>query len=273
MKDNRTGSAWMQTYTGRQAWPDEPRASDIHLGDVAHQLALINRFLGATCVPYSVAEHSVRCARWVETTFRRRYSASMEGFDERLRLATLAALVHDVSEYVFGDMPRPLKRVSGMWWYRDREERFQRVVEAWVGLPVGAVEWSIVKEADLVMLATEKRDLLAPSVVPWGPLPPPDAGEIVPWDWLRAEEAFREEFERLYVDRGPVALAHFHHCPGCCQSMPCRERCTIEGELSENGVETGAHIACSPACEKVIAERDAEHERGAAQADGTRASP
>ena len=40
--------------------------------------------------------------------------------------------------------------------------------------------------------------------------------------------------------------------------MPCRERCTIEGELSENGVETGAHIACSPACEKVIAERDAE---------------
>ena len=150
---------------------------------------------------------------------------------------------------------------------------WKRVVEAWVGLPVGAVEWSIVKEADLVMLATEKRDLLAPSVVPWGPLPPPDAGEIVPWDWLRAEEAFREEFERLYVDRGPVALAHFHHCPGCCQSMPCRERCTIEGELSENGVETGAHIACSPACEKVIAERDAEHERGAAQADGTRASP
>lgn len=269
----RVGSHWLQTFTGRQAWPDEPRASDIHIHDVAHQLALINRFLGATREPYSVAEHCVRCAVWVEREFPRRYSGSMADFAEHQRRATLAALVHDVSEYVFGDMPRPLKRVSGMWWYRDREERFQRVVEAWAGLPVGAVEWHIVKDADLVMLATEKRDLLTREPAPWGRLPPPDDKVIDPWSWSTAEENFRQLFARLHVDTGPVALAHFHHCPGCYQSMPCRERCTIEGELSENGVETGAHIPCSPACEKVIAERDAEHERGAAQADGTRASP
>lgn len=262
MKDNRTGSAWMQTWSGRQAWPDSPRAEDIHLGDVAHQLALINRFLGATSVPYSVAEHSVRCARWVDREFRRRYASTMNDFAERLRRATLAALVHDVSEYVFGDLAAPLKRQRSMWWYCDREERFQRVVEAWAGLKLGAIDWRIVKEADLVMLSTERRDLLAPSVAPWGPLPPPDTEQIVPWDWMRAEETFREEFERLHVATGPVHLAHFHHCPGCYESVPCREKCTIEGDLSENGVNSGAHIACSEACQRHIEARDAEASTG-----------
>lgn len=262
MAANERHGAWLQTFTGRQAWPESARPEDFALDDVAHQLALINRFLGATRVPYSVAEHSVRAERWVEKTFRRRYSATMEGFEEHLRRACLAALVHDVSEYLFGDMPAPLKRRDTMWWYRDSEDRFQRAVEAWAGLELGAIDWAIVKEADLTMLATEARDLLAPPAVPWGKLPPPDAEVIVPWEWRHAEREFREAFERLHVATGPARMAHFHHCPGCYRSVPCREDCTIEGDLSENGVDSGAHCPCSEACRMHIEKRDSEASTG-----------
>jgi uncharacterized protein len=49
----------MQTYTGRQYWPLDPRPEDVRVEDIAHHLSLINRFCGATRVAWSVGIHSI----------------------------------------------------------------------------------------------------------------------------------------------------------------------------------------------------------------------
>lgn len=51
------------TYTGRKFYPLDPRPEDVCIEDIAHALALVNRFGGHTRVPYSVAQHSVLCCQ------------------------------------------------------------------------------------------------------------------------------------------------------------------------------------------------------------------
>lgn len=50
---------WMQTFTGRQFWPMDPRPEDLDILDIAHALSLLCRFGGHCQRFYSVAEHSV----------------------------------------------------------------------------------------------------------------------------------------------------------------------------------------------------------------------
>ncbi len=51
---NRKGE-WIQTYTGKQFWPLDPRPEDIDIEDIAHALALTCRFNGHCDYFYSVA--------------------------------------------------------------------------------------------------------------------------------------------------------------------------------------------------------------------------
>lgn len=156
---------WQQSYTGRQMWPTDPKSHDFSIEDVAHQLALVNRFIGATFFPYSVAEHSVRASRYVEQRSAEKYPDLPHRF--RVRMA-FAALMHDAPEHVICDMPRPLKQDGRLYGYRAIEERLAETMEAWCGLPLGAFDWPIVKEADHALLITEKRDHLGPAPAPWG---------------------------------------------------------------------------------------------------------
>ena len=50
---------WIQTYTGRQFWPLDPRIEDIDIHDIAHALSHQCRYSGHCLRFYSVAEHSV----------------------------------------------------------------------------------------------------------------------------------------------------------------------------------------------------------------------
>ncbi len=50
---------WMQTATGRQFWPMDPRPHEVFIEDIAHALSMICRFGGHCRRFYSVAEHSV----------------------------------------------------------------------------------------------------------------------------------------------------------------------------------------------------------------------
>ena len=53
------GGDWMQTYSGFQFWPLDPRPEEIHVIDIAHSLANQCRYAGHCREFYSVAQHSV----------------------------------------------------------------------------------------------------------------------------------------------------------------------------------------------------------------------
>jgi uncharacterized protein len=150
---------WMKTRSGRVFYPIDPRPEDIDIGDIAHALSFVCRFGGHVPRFYSVAEHSVRVALAIEAS-----GASS--------LASFAGLLHDASEAYLGDVVWPLKRAEGMAGYRAIEKNLERVIALRFGLPssptpnnvqvVGGDEIArIVKHFDLVLLSTEKRDLMS----------------------------------------------------------------------------------------------------------------
>lgn len=136
---------WMQTATGRKFYPSDPRAEDICIDDIAHALAHVCRFGGHTPAHYSVAQHSVFVSQVVE---------QLGGSAEEVRYG----LLHDASEAYLGDVVWPLKRCPEMAGYRALEKRVEAAIEERFGLP--AEMPAIVKHADLVLLATEKRDVM-----------------------------------------------------------------------------------------------------------------
>ncbi len=176
---------WIQTWSGVAFNLLDPRPEDIRPRDIAHHLALINRFTGATAVPYSVAEHSVRCSWIVPPDL------------------ALESLLHDAHEAYTNDVAQPMKRAQGCLCRRDEvptrtviEERVMRAIEARFGVRHLALS-DAVKHADMVLLATEKRDLLGPEPRRWAKLPDPLPERIEPWGWEQAETRFVERFLEL----------------------------------------------------------------------------
>lgn len=175
MSKGRVGD-WMQTYTGRQFWPLDPRPADIDIMDIAHHLSLICRFGGASREFYSVAQHSVLVS-------------------ERCDPAdALWGLLHDAAEAYVGDMVRPLKRSIGspFEWI---EKGVQRTI-----CDVFDLEWEkpdSVRVADERMLFTEARDLVHLGPNGWSHPAEPYADEIVPMSPVEAETAFRLRFAEL----------------------------------------------------------------------------
>lgn len=173
--DEAAEMSWIQTYSGRQFFPLEPRPGDIDVGDIAHSLSLQCRFNGHCRPFYSVAEHSVRVSRIVEGPAR------------------LWGLLHDAAEAYISDLPRPLKATAPG--FRAAEDRLLEVIVTRFGL-----EWPMpaaVAHADDVLLATEMRDLMAPSPASWPLEAAPLAETIVPLGHLEAEQLFLAAFARL----------------------------------------------------------------------------
>lgn len=84
---------YIQTYSGRR-FEYGAASPDVALEDIAHHLALINRFTGATRYPYSVGQHSCLVARLVK---------KLGGTP----LAQLIGLLHDGHESYINDLATP----------------------------------------------------------------------------------------------------------------------------------------------------------------------
>jgi len=136
---------WMQTVGGRAFYPLDPRPEDIDIEDIAHALSLVCRFGGHCSTFYSVAEHSVRVSMAIVEAGGTRTEA-------------FAGLMHDAAEAYLGDMIWPLKQAPSVAGYKAIEHRVQSVIFAKFGLPDELPP--IVKRFDLVLLSTEKRDLM-----------------------------------------------------------------------------------------------------------------
>jgi uncharacterized protein len=104
---------FLNTTTNKRVNPLNLNPCDVDINDIAHALALCNRFAGHTSKPISVAQHSL----WVS------HLVSGAGYE-----IEMAALLHDASEAYLGDVTKWLKASPEMKAYRDAEERATRVI-------------------------------------------------------------------------------------------------------------------------------------------------
>ena len=126
--------------SGRRLDLLDPSPMDIEIEDIAHGLARVARWNGQTVGQhaFSVAQHSVVVEEIV--------AHIQPDLAPRWRLA---ALLHDASEYVIGDMISPFKSALG-YDYKVFEERLENAIHTRFGLPARtplAVK-KLVKRAD-----------------------------------------------------------------------------------------------------------------------------
>lgn len=144
---------WIQTFTGRQFWPLDPKPEEISIIDIAAGLARECRFGGASLRFYSVAEHSVWMYR------EARGARHLPARDCR------AVLLHDASEGLgLRDIPRPIKRDFAN--YHAIEDAVMRAVAARFDF-----DWPMesgLKSIDEAIGRAELEQIMAPSRASWG---------------------------------------------------------------------------------------------------------
>lgn len=136
---------WILTASGKHFDLADPQPDQIDIRDIAQGLSNEARFNGHTHYFYSVAQHSVGVSLIVPP------DNALEG------------LLHDATEAYMKDIPLPLKRMLPD--YKRIEARVDAVIRDRFGLPAQCS--AAVKRADLVMLATERRDLMPADPTEW----------------------------------------------------------------------------------------------------------
>ncbi len=169
--------SWIQTYTGQKFSlnVEDFDKNVINPLDIAHALSNICRFGGHSKSFYSVAQHSVLV------------SYACPDFP-------LAGLLHDACEAYLGDVVTQLKRKLSD--YGPIERSLQHTIAGRFNLPEDIFEHPQIKEADMMLLATEKRDVLVHNNLFWSTnLPEPAKEKINP---VSSAEARRSFMWRLY---------------------------------------------------------------------------
>ncbi|CVF28804.1 Uncharacterised protein [Serratia marcescens] len=156
----------------------------INIHDIAQALSNICRFCGHLDDFYSVAQHSVLVSYLVPPEL------------------ALEALLHDAAEAYCQDIPAPLKALLPD--YRDIESMVDYAIRNRFWLPLQ--HSAEVKQADLIMLATERRDLDIDDGDKWDILAgiePTDKLTVCPLNPRQARSLFIERFNELQQAGGP----------------------------------------------------------------------
>jgi hypothetical protein len=171
--------AWIQSYRGGQIHPLNPKLDELHVEDFSHSLSNLCRFGGHTKRFYSIGQHCVLVSQACDQEY------ALEG------------LLHDAAEGCgLVDMPSPVKHSKYLSGYRLLDEQMEEAIAEKFKLKY---PWpKTVKQADMILLMTERRDLMAPPPVPWmfeefQVLPK----KIVPWSPKVAEKKFLERYYEL----------------------------------------------------------------------------
>lgn len=146
----------------------------VDIEDIAHSLALQDRYIGHTVRPYSVAQHSVIVSETVPPEF------------------ALWGLLHDAAEAYIGDIIRPIKTTQ----HKRLEEKFLECIANRFGLSLPIPKE--VMDVDDRMLATE---LASPLIVnqPGAETPyEPYSFHVNPWtDWQDCKLLFLIRFAEI----------------------------------------------------------------------------
>lgn len=193
---------WMLTYTGATFDLRHADPAAISSLDIAHALSQLNRYTGHASRPYSVAEHSLLVVEILQRELCVHQPQVL-----------LAGLMHDAHEAYTNDVATPMKQLLGEVW-RVTEDHIQRQVLQRFGLMETYVRnQGIIKMADTIALATERRDLLPPTGAPW-----PVLQDVAPIDWLTLDawdvmewkdwrQAFIDRFAELHTGASALEAA------------------------------------------------------------------
>lgn len=164
---------WMQTVSGRQFWPLDPRPEEVYIEDIAHALSQLCRYGGQCKRFYSVAEHCVHVANAAPANLK------------------LGALMHDASEAYLCDVIRPIK--SYLTNYLAIEADLEKCIAQNFNL-----DWPahpIIKKLDTGILADERDQAMASPPVSWPQTTEPPLGVTLEfWSPEVAKHIFLESF-------------------------------------------------------------------------------
>lgn len=170
--------SFIQTISGKRFDYINSTVDDVDIEDIANALSNICRFAGHVPEFYSVAQHSVLCSQIVPPEF------------------AFEALMHDAAEAYCQDIPQPLKLLLPD--YKRIEQMVDDLIRVKYGLPTDMS--TVVKYADLTMLATERRDLDIDDGTRWAILdgiPCSDLIQIIPLRPGQAYGLFMNRFNEL----------------------------------------------------------------------------
>ena len=137
---------YISTYTGIRFYPAQPDAEGLCIEDIAHALSLICRGNGHVSKYWSVAQHSIICAR----------EAAARELPDRI---VLACLLHDAGECYLSDVPRPFK--SELPGYRELEDKLLRLIYTrFLGSPLTGEEEQVVREIDDGALYYDLKEMI-----------------------------------------------------------------------------------------------------------------
>lgn len=173
-----------------------PRPEDFDVLDIAHHLAQVNRFSGATRVPYSVASHLCVCAMIASTNGIMKYEEKGQAINPDTMLRW--SFAHDFAEFVIGDHIRPVKRsVPALG---ALEAGVMDGVKEWLGLPeMNDAEKSGLRFIDNLACSSE-RAVLLPRAESWPgmPEPHPEVVKIVRYQSEKSWDQVRDQFLDLF---------------------------------------------------------------------------
>jgi uncharacterized protein len=179
--------------SGRRLDLLDPSPMDIEIEDIAHGLARVARWNGQTLGEhaFSVAQHSVVVEEIV--------AHIRPDVEPRWRLA---ALLHDASEYVIGDMISPFKTALGVD-YRTFEDRLEGAIHVRFGLPAKTPDLikKLIKQADRACAFFEATQLAGfnrtEALALFGAPPPGYQLRIEPWPVSLAQARYVQRFNLL----------------------------------------------------------------------------
>ncbi|WP_295288562.1 HD domain-containing protein [uncultured Catenibacterium sp.] len=135
----------MNLFSGHRIDPLHIKEDDIHLEDIAHALSLICRGNGHIKYFYSVAQHSLNCAK----------EAQNRGYSKDV---VLSCLFHDASEAYMSDLITPIKKQ--MKEYQMIEDQLLEIIFQAFHIQLQDEEKTIWKEMDHLLLEAELKEMM-----------------------------------------------------------------------------------------------------------------
>lgn len=185
----------MTTFTGKYVDPYDMSPDDLNIEDIAQGLSCMTRFAGQCRQFYSVAQHSVHCAQAVFKQTQNR------------KLARIA-LLHDAPEAFLCDLVRCVKlklpdyqdAEYGIWLSVVLKFNLEPLVAL---VHDGTVEVDLppeVRDADLRMLVTERRDLISDKSAVWDleKTHDPYDFQVFPMEPKEARQFFIDHYKELF---------------------------------------------------------------------------